>query len=132
MDGLIDYAAQESILHDHLPWLIQGLHWVAAGIDLAAIALVILGALRFVLGVAAAELGDSGAARVERTNRRRVELGRYILASLELFIVSDLIHVALSLAFADVLFLGALVVIRSITSYFIEREIEQLRRELSS
>ena len=71
-----------------------------------------------------------GLARVQRTNRRRVELGRYILASLELFIVSDIIHTALSLAFADILFLGLLVVIRSLTSYFLDRELDQLKKEL--
>ena len=65
-----------------------------------------------------------------KTNRERVELGRYILASLELFIVSDIIHTALSLAFADILFLGLLVVIRSLTSYFLDRELDQLKKEL--
>ena len=67
---------------------------------------------------------------MRETNRERVELGRYILASLELFIVSDIIHTALSLAFADLLFLGLLVVIRSVISYFLDRELDQLRKEL--
>ena len=89
-----------------------------------------IGAARFILGVAGAELSRDGLARVQRTNRRRVELGRYILASLELFIVSDIIHTALSLAFADILFLGLLVVIRSLTSYFLDRELDQLKKEL--
>jgi len=71
-----------------------------------------------------------GVDRVRETNRERVELGRYILASLELFIVSDIIHTALSLAFADLLFLGLLVVIRSVISYFLDRELDQLRKEL--
>ena len=54
----------------------------------------------------------------------------HILSGLELFIVSDIIHTALSLAFADLLFLGLLVVIRSIVSFFLEREIKDLKEEL--
>ena len=61
-------------------------------------------------GVVIAEVGKSGPERVRRTNRERIELGRYILAGLELFIVSDIIHTALSLALADLVFLGLLVI----------------------
>ena len=57
-------------------------------------------------------------------------MGRYILAGLELFIVSDVIHTAISLRFADLLFLLMLVIIRSITSFFLDRELEQLKKEL--
>ena len=67
---------------------------------------------------------------MRRTNRERIELGRYILAGLELFIVSDVIHTAISLRFADLLFLLMLVIIRSITSFFLDRELEQLKKEL--
>lgn len=130
MESLIEYTAQGSILHDHFHLLVEVFEWIAALIDLAAIVLVSLGALRFILGVIRAELTRDDSVRVRRTNRRRIELGRYILASLELFIVSDIIHTALSLAFADIMFLGLLVIIRSITSYFLDRELDQLKKEL--
>jgi uncharacterized membrane protein len=84
------------------------------------------------IGVASAEISRSGTERVTRTNRERIELGRYILAGLELFIVADIIRTALSLAFADLLFLGLLVVIRSIISYFLDRELKELRHELDA
>jgi uncharacterized membrane protein len=80
--------------------------------------------------VTIAEIAKKGAERVRRTNRERIELGRYILAGLELFIVSDVIHTAISLRFADLLFLLMLVIIRSITSFFLDRELEQLKKEL--
>ena len=57
-------------------------------------------------------------------------LGRYILAGLELLIVSDIIHTSLSLALADLLYLGVLVLIRSLISYFLDRELGALRQEL--
>ena len=99
-------------------------------IDLAAIVLILIGAVRFIIGVAVAEIAHRGVARVQKTNRERIELGRYILASLELFIVSDIIHTALSLELTDLLFLGLLVLIRSIISYFLDRELAQLKQEL--
>ncbi len=132
MGSLIGFEASESVLHTHFGWLVAVLGWVAAGIDLAAIALIVIGACRFIAGVALAEVMAHDLERVQRTNRRRIELGRYILASLELFIVSDIIHTALSLAFADILFLGLLVVIRSITSFFLDRELDQLRKEIGT
>ncbi len=130
--SVLDFKASEGVLHGQLGWLIGALEWVSAIIELAAIALLVIGAFRFILGVATAEIAKTGSSRVQRTNRERIELGRYILAGLELFIVADIIRTALSLAFADLLFLGLLVVIRSIISYFLDRELKELRRELEA
>jgi uncharacterized membrane protein len=125
-----EIGAGESLLHGELAWLGAALEWVSAGIDVLAILLLLIGALRFLLGVLRAELSRDGADRVRRTNRGRIELGRYILAGLELLIVSDIIHSALSLAISDVIYLGFLVLIRSLISYVLDRELGQLRHEL--
>lgn len=130
MDGLALGTAREGVLHEALPWLVSLLDWLAAGIDLCAILLLLVGALRFIGGVAASEVRRDGSARVRGMNHERVELGRYILAGLELLIVSDIIHTSLSLALSDLLFLGLLVVIRSLISFFLDRELGELRREL--
>ncbi|WP_334061306.1 DUF1622 domain-containing protein [Limimaricola cinnabarinus] len=130
MESVWNFGAEDGVLHHHFAWLVEGLDWTAAIIDLGAIALLLIGALRFISGVAWAETRRDNAARVQGMNRERIELGRYILAGLELFIVSDIIHTALSLAMADLLFLGLLVVIRSLISYFLDRELEQLKHEL--
>lgn len=132
MGSVFDLQTSEGVLHGQFGWLIGFLEWVSAIIELAAIALLILGAARFIVGVAIAELRRTGTERVRKTNRERIELGRYILAGLELFIVADIIRTALSLAFADLLFLGLLVVIRSIISYFLDRELKELKRELGT
>ena len=126
-----EIGAGESLLHGELAWLGAALEWVSAGIDVLAILLLLIGALRFILSVFRAELSREGADRVRHTNRGRIELGRYILAGLELLIVSDIIHSALSLAISDVFYLGLLVLIRSLISYFLDRELGQLRQELS-
>ncbi len=132
MNALLEHQSDGNLLHSELVWLVAILEWAAAIINFAAVALILVGAARFILGVVVAEIARRGAERVEATNRNRIELGRYILASLELFIVSDIVHAALSLAFADLLFLGLLVLIRSVISYFLERELDQLKKELAS
>ena len=132
MDKLIELEAEGGLLHGEFHWLIRLFEILAEVIDIAAILLLLIGAGRFIFGVTIAEVVRRGAERVRRTNRERMELGRYILAGLELFIVSDVIHTALSLKFADLLFLFMLVIIRSITSYFLDRELDQLKKELGN
>ncbi|SDE00592.1 DUF1622 domain-containing protein [Limimaricola pyoseonensis] len=130
MESIWETGSDGGVLHHHLDWLVAGLEWVAAIIDLFAIALLLLGAARFIAGVAKAEIRGDDGERVRATNAERIELGRYILAGLELFIVSDIIHTALSLALADLVFLGLLVIIRSLISFFLDRELEQVKQEL--
>nr|WP_283255039.1 DUF1622 domain-containing protein [Marivita sp. GX14005] len=127
---MLNSATEETILHSEFGALVHGLEWAAAVVDLFAIALLLIGALRFIIGVARSEIRRESVERVRGMNRERIELGRYILAGLELFIVSDVVHTALSLAFLDLIFLLLLVVIRSITSYFLDRELEQLKHEV--
>ena len=126
----LDYVREDSVLHGQVDWLVHGLEYVAAGIDIFACLILVVGGLRFVWGFARAEINRDRAARVRGVNAKRVELGRYILAGLELLIVSDIIHTALSLAMADLVFLGLLVVIRSLISYFLDRELAEVKKEL--
>ena len=88
---------------------------------------MLVGAFRFIVGFATAELNRDSLQRVQAIDRHRMELGRFILSALELLIVSDIIHTALSLAVADLLFLGVLVLIRSRISLFLNREIREIR-----
>jgi uncharacterized membrane protein len=129
-DAFDRLAAQPGPLHGELAALAAALEWVTAAIDIVSIAIMLIGATRFVLGFVVAELRGDAAARVQGIDRSRMELGRYILAGLELLIVSDIIHTALSLALNDLLFLGLLVLIRSVISYFLDREIREIRTEL--
>ena len=130
VDGLIALELEGGLLHESFGWLVSLLEAAVALIDLFAIAILLIGAGRFIIGVLIAELVRRGPERVRKTNRERIELGRYILAGLELFIVSDVIHTALSLRFVDLMFLLLLVIIRSITSYFLDRELDQVKQEL--
>jgi uncharacterized membrane protein len=132
LDGWIGYEREAGILHERLSWLVHGLEWAVTMIDLLAILVFLVGAARFVWGYVQAELWRNGPERVRKLNRERVELGRYILTGLEVLIVSDVIHTALSLKMIDLVFLAILVVIRSVTSFFLDREMEQIEKELGS
>ena len=105
------------------PWL----HYLTGVIELLAIAMLVIGTARFVYWVARGELGSAhGNQRLERQNLARLELGRYILSALELLIVADVIRTALSFSLAGILFLGGLVLVRSVISWFLDREIANL------
>ena len=130
MDGLLG-TGDRGGLHSLWPGLVDVLDLLAVGVDLCAIAILLLGALRFVVTFLRAELTRDARLRGDTIARDRIALGRYIMAALELLIVSDIIHTALSLALADLLFLGLLVLIRSLISYFLERELTGLERELA-
>jgi uncharacterized membrane protein len=131
MDGLLqELSASPGVLHGELARLAHWLEWVSSGIDIASIAITLVGSLRFIVGFVRAEAAGVAAERLERIDRHRMELGRYILSALELLIVSDIIHTALSLALADLLFLGLLVLIRSMISLFLNREIREIRGDI--
>ena len=130
LDGWLGYEREASVLHDQLEWLVHALEWAVVAIDVVACLILLIGGIRFIVGFARAEIARDDVIRVRGVNRERVELGRYILGGLELLIVSDIIHTALSLAMIDLIFLGLLVVIRSLISYFLDRELEQVKKEL--
>ena len=130
MSSFFDYVRAEGLLHGKLDWLIGAIEVAATIIDLVAIAVLLVGATRFLVGYVKAELGPGADYRKQGLNAERVELGRYILAGLEVLIVSDIITTAVSLAMADLVFLGILVVIRSVTSFFLDRELETVRKEM--
>lgn len=113
-----------------LTGLVHALDWVAAGIEMIAVVLMLIGTVRFLVDVVPGELSGNRLRRTKGMGAARIELGGYILSALELLIVSDLIHTALSLALQDLLFLALLVAIRSAISFFLDREIGKLKEEI--
>lgn len=130
MDWLAALDQEATVLHDSLPALIAALEWVAGAIDIAAILVILIGATRFILAFARAEFALDRGDRARGMNAARMVLGRYILAGLEVFIVADVIRVALRLEFAALIFLGVLVLIRTVISFALDREMMEIRKEL--
>ena len=121
-------TGKDSLLHARFPGLVEALTWVEAGIDLFAILVMLVGVLRFAAAFPGAERLGNG--RIAAIDTARMQLGRYILAGLELMIVSDIIETALSLQLSDLVFLGLLVLIRSAISYFLDREMSEIDRRV--
>lgn len=106
------------------------LETVASVIEVFAIVVLLNGLLRFFGAYVAAELASrDAAASAARMNGGRIDLSRYILAGLEVFIVSDIIRTVLSPTLEGLAVLGALVAIRSAISFFLEREIRDIERQ---
>lgn len=126
MDWLSATGEPASLLATEFPALAHVLGLIASGIEALAVGVMIVGVLRFIAGFLVAEA--AGAARGPKLDATRRDLGRYILSGLEVLIVSDIIHTAVSMQLADLVFLGLLVIIRSAISYFLGREIEQIDR----
>mgnify|MGYP002714924059 FL=1 len=105
--------------------------WVAK--LLFAILILIAGLVQAVRAFASGEArACEGHERGHRLNLGRLTLGRHILSGLEVLIVADLIRTMLHLNAENILLLGGLVTIRSLISFFLERELTHLEKDESS
>lgn len=59
----------------------------------------------------------------------RLDLGRYIIVGLEFFIAKDIIETLVLPSWSEVGMLAVIVVIRTILSYFLTKEIHQIERQ---
>lgn len=74
---------------------------------------------------AGGDKGNKDKAQLIDEQARR-PLARYLLFGLELLIVSDIIHTTISRTLDDLLFLGGVVIIRTVLSYFLNKELIHL------
>ena len=58
----------------------------------------------------------------------RYDVGRYILLGLEFFIAADIVHTIVQPTLEEVAVLAAIVIIRTIISFFLNREIARERQ----
>lgn len=114
-------------VQEHLPQLSAWLAWVATAIEVFAVLILLSGFARFVFHFLRGEVRRGpGLDGTQPMDAARIVLARYILAALEVFIVADLILLVLTMSLSNLLFLGLLVVIRTLISYVLEHEIRAL------
>lgn len=117
-------------LSDHLGPLTPAFQWLVVVIEMFAIAILLLGLARFAAAFLSGEILRRDAhQRGHELNLGRLTLGRHILSGLEVLIVADLIRTMLDLTLDNILLLGGLVAIRSLISFFLERELSHLERD---
>lgn len=106
------------------------LETIAFTIDLVGIAILIFAALKFIVHFLGFEMKRlRGLEFVEGIQEMRLRLGSYILLALEFIIISDVIETAMSRNVDDLLALGLLVVIRVALSFFLGRELNEVRTQ---
>ncbi len=106
------------------------LETIALTIDLVGIAILVYAALKFIVHFLGFEIKRlRGLACVEAIRDLRLQLGSYILLSLEFIIISDVINTAISRNVDDLLALGLLVVIRVALSFFLGRELNEVKAQ---
>jgi len=104
------------------------LETIAFAIDLVGIAILVFAALKFVAHFIGFEIKRlHGLECVEAIRNLRLQLGSYILLSLEFIIISDIILSAISRNVDDLLSLGLLVIIRVALSFFLSRELSEVK-----
>ena len=108
---------------------------IAFGIGVAGTAIIVYGALLAAVAFARVESGRLFKSVTHKKKWQvRQEFGAYILLGLEFFIAADIIMTIMKPTLLDVAILGAIVIIRTLISYFLNKElagaIEQETAEL--
>jgi uncharacterized membrane protein len=121
-------AAESSPLE---AWLKLIVGYLAAGAEIAA-AVVIGGAV--VRGILAylRKLFSRSRQHFDATEAIRLQLGRVLALGLEFTVASDILRTAVAPTRQDILNLGAIVLLRTLLNYFLEREIRQGERNRST
>jgi len=106
------------------------LELIATSIELIGIAILVYAALRFIAHFLAFEIKRlRGLECVQEIRSLRMGLGSYILLSLEFIIISDIIMTTISMNMDDLLALGLLVMIRIVLSFFLGRELIEVKSQ---
>ncbi|GJM16361.1 MAG: hypothetical protein DHS20C13_16880 [Thermodesulfobacteriota bacterium] len=98
-------------------------------IDLVAILFILWGFIKsmydfFVLRIKNKTLSSTDIKSI------RCYLGTYLLLGLEIMIVADIIKTVINQTTEDLIFLGGIVLIRTVLSYFLNKEIEEMKSGL--
>lgn len=88
-----------------------------------AVLVLICGVIKATVKFVKNEVSHADKAGVLRTIKN--ELGAYVLFSLEILIAADIVESIIKPTFEDIGKLAALVVIRTVISYFLGKEIDQ-------
>jgi len=115
---------------------VQALHsiveWTTFAIDGVASLIMVWGFVVAVFAFLQISFRVAGAERIQRLQLVRCDFGVKLVFALELMIVSDVLHSAVSRSLEDLYFLGAIVLLRTVLGFFLNREIQEVRAEMAS
>jgi len=108
--------------------VITVLEMIAFAVDLVGIAILVFTALKFIAHYLRFEIKWlQGLDCVKGIRDMRLQLGSYILLALEFIIISDIIQSVISREVEDLLSLGLIVIIRVALSFFLGREVNEVK-----
>lgn len=105
-------------------WLKLIVGYLAAGAEIAA-AIVIGGAVIRGIITYLSQLFSRSKQHFDSTESIRLQLGRVLALGLEFTVASDILRTAVAPTRQDILNLGAIVLLRTLLNYFLDREISQ-------
>lgn len=106
------------------------LNMVVTSINLMGVVIVVWGFIVASLDFIHLKLRPQDAADfLTLTNKIRAVLGTYILLGLEFMIAADLIHTFVQPSQDDLIILATIVGIRTVISYFLGREVQEVRED---
>jgi len=107
--------------------LINILEYISLGIGAVGIFIVLWGVILGFIEFMRAQIVFLGKARKPvPLEKIRIDLGRYLLLGLEFLIAADIIRTIVKPSLDEVIVLVAIVAIRTVISYFLNKEIERL------
>ena len=111
--------------------LMEMLEHAATVVDIVGIVIVLYGFVLSFLRLIATEIGRftgrfEGIVGCEKV---RLQLGTYILLGIEFMIASDIINTVISRTVESLIFVAALVLIRTAISFFLGRELQELNKK---
>lgn len=102
------------------------LHTVNVVLNLFSIIVLVWGVVKAAVDFFRSEIRFSDRIKAAKMNNFIKDyLGTYVLLSLEILIAADIIESIINPTFNDILKLGIVVVIRTVISYFLHKEIEE-------
>lgn len=96
-------------------------------ISVISVSVVIYGAIIAVIGFIKAEICRfRGSYNIQRLRAIRADLGTYLLLGLELLIAADVLKTIMEPGTTELIILGGIVLLRTVLSVFLNREIREI------
>lgn len=105
-------------------WLKAIVGYLAAGTEIAAAVVISSAVIRSIVTYLRLLFARSKQ-HLDATEGIRLQLGRVLALGLEFTVASDILRTAVAPTRQDILALGAIVLLRTLLNYFLEREIQQ-------
>ncbi|HOE07984.1 MAG TPA: DUF1622 domain-containing protein [Treponemataceae bacterium] len=99
-------------------------------ISIVSIVVVVYGAIVAFIAFIRTEICRlRGKYNIQMLRLIRADLGTYLLLGLELLISADILKTVLEPGFNELLVLGGIVLLRTVLSYFLNREIQEIEKD---